>query len=230
LAQRAAGVGSFEWNIRTGAESWTPELEAMYGLPPGGFGGTHSGWINLIHEDDLAEVQRLTDETLKTGRPMTGEWRVVWPDGSIHWIAGRWQVSMDQYGKPWRVLGVNIDVTDRKRAEQELSEANETLRLALEAGSAGGWDYDLKTGKNVWFGTAHEQLGMTPDETSGSREEFWDRIHEDDRESVERALQVAKEKREVYAEDVRVVWRDGTTHWLRSRGRFTTQTEKRSGR
>jgi PAS domain S-box-containing protein len=220
LAQQAARIGSFEWNIRTGAESWTPELEAVYGLPPGGFGGTHSGWINLIHEDDLAEVQRLTDETLKTGRPMTGEWRVVWPDGSIHWIAGRWQVSMDQYGKPWRVLGVNIDVTERKRAEQELSEANERLRLALEAGSAGGWDYDLKTGKNVWFGTAHEQLGMTPDETSGSRKEFWDRIHEDDRDRVEHALQVAKEKREVYAEDVRVVWRDGTTHWLRSRGRF----------
>ena len=220
LAQRAAGIGSFEWNIRTGAESWTQELEAMYGLPPGGFGGTHSGWTKLIHGDDLAEVQRLADETLKTGRPMTGEWRVVWPDGSVHWIAGRWQVSMDQYGKPWRVLGVNTDVTDRKRAEQELSKTNERLRLALEAGSAGGWDYDLKTGTDAWFGTAHAQLGMTPEETSGSRKEFWDRIHGDDRERVGHALRVAKEKREVYAEDVRVVWRDGTTHWLRARGRF----------
>ncbi|HEX4921289.1 MAG TPA: PAS domain S-box protein, partial [Candidatus Bathyarchaeia archaeon] len=90
LAQRAAGIGSFEWNIQTGAESWTPELEAVYGLPPGGFGGRHSGWMNLIHEDDLAEVRRLADETLKTGQPMTGEWRAVWPDGSVHWIAGRW--------------------------------------------------------------------------------------------------------------------------------------------
>ena len=112
------------------------------------------------------------------------------------------------------------DISDRKRAELELCKANERLRLALEAGSAGGWDYDLKTGKNVWFGTAHAQLGMTPDETSGSRTEFWDHVHEDDRERVEHALQVAKEKREEYAEDVRVVWRDGTTHWLRSRGRF----------
>jgi PAS domain S-box-containing protein len=118
------------------------------------------------------------------------------------------------------MIGVNIDVTERKRAEQELSKANERLRLALEAGSAGGWDYDLKTGKNVWFGTAHAQLGMTPDETTGSRKEFLDRIHEDDRERLEHALQVAKEKCEEYAEDVRVVWRDGTTHWLRSRGRF----------
>src|SRR6516164_5221935 len=101
-----------------------------------------------------------------------------------------------------------------------ISRLNERLYLAMEAGSVGGWDYDLKTGKNVWFGKAHAQLGMTPDETSGSRKEFWDRVHENDRERVKHALQVAKEKREDFAEDVRVVWRDGTTHWLRARGRF----------
>jgi len=118
------------------------------------------------------------------------------------------------------MVGVNVDITERKLAEQELSKANERLRLALEAGSAGGWDYDLKTGTSVWFGTAHAQLGMAPDETSESPGEFWALVHQDDRERVKYALQAAKEKREDYAEDVRVVWRDGTTHWLRSRGRF----------
>jgi len=108
----------------------------------------------------------------------------------------------------------------RKQAEGELRIMFERLHLAIEAGSVGGWDYDLKTGKDVWFGKAHVQLGMTPDETLGSRKEFWDRVHEDDRERVEHALQVAKEKHEDFGEDVRVVWRDGTTHWLRSRGRF----------
>src|SRR6516164_7540019 len=101
-----------------------------------------------------------------------------------------------------------------------ISRLNERLYLAMEAGSVGGWDYDLKTGKDVWFGKALAQLGMTPDETLGSRKEFWDRVHEDDRERVQHALQVAEEKREDFGEDVRVVWRDGTTHWLRSRGRF----------
>jgi PAS domain S-box-containing protein len=224
LAQQAARIGTFEWNIQTGANTWTPELEAIYGLPPGGFGGTQTAFENLVYPDDRAGVVALNEQALKTGQPTTGEWRVVWADGSIHWIAGRWQVFMNESGEPSRMVGINIDITDRKRAEQELSEANERLRLALEAGSAGGWDYDLKTGKNVWFGKAHEQLGMTPDETSGSRKEFWDRIHEDDRERVEHAIQVAKEKRAVYAEDVRVVWRDGTIHWLRSRGRFQYDT------
>jgi PAS domain S-box-containing protein len=220
LAQQAACIGAFEWNIQTGLNTWTPELEAMYGLPVGGFGGTQTAFENLVHPDDRAGVIELDDWALKTGLPTKGQWRVVWPDGSVHWIAGRWQVYMNESGQPSRMVGVNMDITDRKLAEEALARANERLRLALEAGSAGGWDYDLKTGKDVWFGKAHAQLGMTPDETSGSRKEFWDRLHPDDRERVEHALQVAKEKGEDFAEDVRVVWRDGTTHWLRSRGRF----------
>ena len=49
LAQQAARIGTFDWNIRTGVNTWTPELEAMYGLPPGGFGGTQTAFENLVH-------------------------------------------------------------------------------------------------------------------------------------------------------------------------------------
>ena len=220
LAYQAARLGTFEWNIRTGMNTWTPELEGIYGLPPGGFAGTQAAFVNLVHSDDREGVLKLVDRSLKTGQTTRGEWRVVWPDGSVHWVAARWQVFMNESGEPSRVIGVNGDITERKRAEQELAKANERLHLAIDSGSAGGWDYDLKTGKNVWFGKAHAQLGMTPDETSGSRKEFWDRVHEDDREHLRHAMREAKDKHEEFSEDFRVVWRDGTIHWLRSRGRF----------
>jgi PAS domain S-box-containing protein len=133
----------------------------------------------------------------------------------------------DSSGRILGLCSISRDISDRKRgeearrlAEQEFAKANERLQLAMEAGAAGGWDYDLKTGRDVWFGAAHAQLGMTRDETLGSPKEFWDRVHGDDRERLEHALQVAKEKREDFGEDVRVVCRDGTTHWLRLRGRF----------
>jgi PAS domain S-box-containing protein len=219
LAQQAARIGTFEWNIRTGVNTWTPELESMYGLPTGGFGGTQTAFENLVHPDDRARVIELVDDAMKTGQPTTGEWRVVWADGSIHWIAGRWQVFMNEAGEPARMIGANIDVTDRKVAEQELATANERLHLAIDSGSVGGWDFDLKTGQNVWFGKAHAQLGMAQDETLGSVAEFWARVHEDDRARLEQALKVSNEKHEEFAEDFRVVWRDGTAHWLRSRGR-----------
>ena len=120
LAQQVARIGTFEWNIQTGVNTWTPELEEMYGLPPGGFGGTQTAFENLVHPDDRAGVIELNNWALKTGKPTKGEWRVVWPDGSVHWIAGRWQVFMNESGGPSRMIGVNIEITDRKRAEEAL--------------------------------------------------------------------------------------------------------------
>ena len=127
LAQQVAGIGTFERNVQTGVVTWTPEMESLYGLPPGGFGQTHAAFENLIYPDDRARVIKLVDGALKTGQPMMGEWRVLWPDGSIHWIAGRWQVFMNEAGKPFRVVGANMDVNGRKRTEEALLEVNSSL-------------------------------------------------------------------------------------------------------
>jgi PAS domain S-box-containing protein len=132
LAQHAARIGTFEWNIRTGVNTWTQELEAMYGLPRGGFGGTQTAFENLVHPDDLAGVIDLVDVSLKTGQPTEGEWRIVWPDGSVHWIAARWQVFMDEAGEPLRMVGINIDVTQRKLAEESLANIGRRLIEAHE--------------------------------------------------------------------------------------------------
>jgi PAS domain S-box-containing protein len=130
LAQQAAHIGTFEWNIRTGVNTWTPELEAMYGLPPGGFGGTHAAFESLVYEEDRPILRELVESTVKMGQPTKGEWRVVWPDGSVHWLAAYWQVLMDESGKPLRVIGVNIDITERKQAEERLREYEKTVEGA----------------------------------------------------------------------------------------------------
>jgi PAS domain S-box-containing protein len=220
LTQWVGRVGTFEWNIRTGQSVWTPELEAIYGLPKGGHSGLHSAFEDLLHPDDRARMLELTAWAVKTGKPADAEFRVIWPDGSVHWIAGRAQAFYDDTGEPTRLLGVDMDITERKLAEEELARTNERLNLAIEAGAAGGWDYNLKTGQNAWFGNAHSQLGMTPEETSGSIEEFWARVHKDDRERLEHAIYTARDKHHEFADDFRVVWPDNTIHWLRSRGRY----------
>jgi len=128
LAQQAARIGTFERNVRTGVVTWSTDLEPMYGLPPGTFDGTTTAFFqNLIHPDDRAGVMELVDCALKTGNPTAGEWRVLWPDGSVHWIAGRWQVFMDESGEPFRMVGANMDVTERKRTEEALLEVNRNL-------------------------------------------------------------------------------------------------------
>jgi PAS domain S-box-containing protein len=132
LAQWAARIGTFDLNIRTGVDNWTPELEALYGLPPGGFAGTLTAFENLIHPDDRQRVIELTREMMRTGQPAEGEWRVIWPDGSVHWIAGRGQMFMDETGGPSRMLGVNMDITERKRAEEALARMTRKLVEAQE--------------------------------------------------------------------------------------------------
>ena len=107
---------------QTGVNNWTPELEEIYGLPPGGFRGTRTAFKNLVYPDDRAGIIALNNWALKTRLPTRGEWRVVWPDGRVHWVAGRWQVFMNEVGEPSRMIGVNIDVIPSKQAEEALAD------------------------------------------------------------------------------------------------------------
>ena len=132
LAQTAARIGTFECDIRTGMNVWTPELEAMYGLPPGAFGKTQSAFENLLHPNDRARVIQLVEASMTSGKPTNGEWRVVWPDRSLHWIAGRWQVFMNEVGEPSRMIGVNIDVTQYKQSQEALADMTRKLIEAQE--------------------------------------------------------------------------------------------------
>ena len=111
---------------------WTPELEAMYGLRPGEFGKTQSAWEQLVHPDDRQKAISTVESAFYTNEPVEGEWGVVWPDGSVHWLIGRFQILRDEASQPRRLTGVNIDVTERKRAEEALHKANERLQAQSE--------------------------------------------------------------------------------------------------
>jgi len=133
VAQQAAGIGMFDWNLRTGVDVWTAELEALYGLKPGEFALSQLAWESLIHPDDRVHALFLVEESRRTGAAAQGEWRVIWPDGSLHWIAGRWRVLKDESGDPMRMTGINIDITERKLNEVALEEsAHQLRRLATE--------------------------------------------------------------------------------------------------
>ena len=181
LAQQIAHVGTFDWDVRTGVNIWTPELEAMYGLPPGGFAKTQPAWEQLVHPEDRAEALRLVDQSFETGEPTKGEWRVVWPDGSVHWLAGRWQVFKDESGKPLRMTGVNIDITERKRAEEQLARSERQHRLLFETTPQGVVYQDID-GKIISMNPAAERiLGKTPAEFLGrtSVDEEYHTLRED---------------------------------------------------
>ena len=126
LAQQVARIGTFEWNLQTGANQLTPELEALYGLPPGGFAGSLRSWQDLICPEDRDQGVRYVQEAMETGS-FAAEWRVTWPDGTTRWLYGRAWVSKDETGKPLRLMGANTDITERKLAELEVLRMNAEL-------------------------------------------------------------------------------------------------------
>ncbi len=128
LAQEAARVGTFDWDIEAGVNTWTPELESLYGLPCGTFPGTQAAWEQLIHPEDRDAALQRVAESLKTGKPASGEWRVIWPDNSVHWLYGRWQMIRNPGSDtPARVIGVNMDITEQKVLGQELRRTTDLL-------------------------------------------------------------------------------------------------------
>ena len=212
LAQKVAGVGTFEWDIRTGVNTWTEEMESMYGLPPGVFERTRTAFENLVHPDDRAEVTKLVDKTLKTGHPTAGEWRVIWPDGSVHWIAGRWQALMGDSGEPSRVVGVNIDVTERKRAEDAVRESEMRYRRIVETTNEGVWLLDSNFYTSYVNQQMAEMLGYEPKEMIGrSVLDFY--FPED----VERKKEVLSQRRQGLREQIeeRLRRKDGSELWVR---------------
>lgn len=212
LAQRVAGVGSFEWNIRTNVNTWTPELEAIYGLPPGSFGGTHEAFEALVYVDDRAKLKMLVESTLSTGQPTKGEWRVVWPDGSMHWLAGRWQLLRHESGEPSRVVGVNIDITDRKLAELQLRDSEERLRLALQAGKIYAYEWDVATDRIIRSDGTSGALGSER-AVSLTRQQLLSKVHPADRASFNASV----EERTPDCPDVQISYRllrpDGSVEW-----------------
>jgi PAS domain S-box-containing protein len=136
LAQEIAHIGTFDRNLLTGESTWTPQMEAMYGLKRGTFPRTISGFLELVHRDDREHVTDLVKRSIEQGEAQ-GEWRVQWLDGSVRWITGRWKVFKDSEGRPVRAIGIDYDITERKHAEEALRNSEQRYRLLFEKNLAG---------------------------------------------------------------------------------------------
>ena len=136
LAQLFARIGTFEWDIRNGINTWSPELEEMYGLT-----GTESEsemvWGDLVHPDDRAHVIACVLQAFGTHEPVEAQWRVNRKDGSIHWLLGRFQLFESEDGGPSRLTGINLDITDRKRTEDAAREMQEQLAKSKRLAAIG---------------------------------------------------------------------------------------------
>lgn len=148
LAQQAAKIGTFEWDILTDQVTWSIELEDLYGQLPGSFGNTHDLWLETINPEDRLVVaagldrwRRLSQAgSLQLRQELAFEFRITDPDDHIHWIAFKSSVFLDANGKPTRTIGIHLDITEKKQLEAQFFRAQ---RLESLGTLASGIAHDL---------------------------------------------------------------------------------------
>jgi len=130
-AQRLANLGSWSWDVVSNRITWSDQLHDIYGVAPDQFSGKLDDFIGFIHPEDRAKVQALISDALEGGNSFAHSERIVRRDGSVRHLQSVGEVVRDKNGAALRMLGICLDVTDRKDAESALRESEESYRLLV---------------------------------------------------------------------------------------------------
>ena len=123
LAQQAARVGTWEWEVQTGVSVWSAMIWHLLGLEPDEEPATVERFVSFIHPDDRDRAWRRVNEVLAEGEDYYDEFRIIRRNGNILWVSSKGRVIRSADGRPERMLGVNIDINERKLAEESLKSA-----------------------------------------------------------------------------------------------------------
>ena len=149
LALEAAHVGIWDWNIVTSKVVWSENHERLLGLRLRSFEGTYEAFLASIHPQDRELVAQTITKALETKTDYNQEFRVLWSDGSSHWIVSKGKFSYNKQGQATRMIGVVLDISDRKQREEELVQTNRLKDEFLAIVS-----HELRTPLNAILGWA----------------------------------------------------------------------------
>ena len=126
-ALSAARIGHWDYDVAEGLVTYHGGLRSLYGRREDDPFATFAQFLAAIHTDDRKDVEQAVGRSLRPGVPFDVEFRVVWPDGTVRWLAGKGGTFFDDAGTPVRMAGVNIDITQRKGDEAQIRRLNEGL-------------------------------------------------------------------------------------------------------
>ena len=248
-----ARMGAWSWDATTDVVKWDEHMEARYGLSPGGFGGNFDEFVSRVHPDDREQVVQGVAAVRDAEGDLMSEHRVVWPDGTVHWLEARGRPLHDDDGVFIGMVGVGIDIDERKQLEAlmlETSQLRTTAGLVSDLQEAeriarlGSWRWDAHSNTVT---LSAEMARMLASERTMSGTEFAEVLqkaaHPDDAEELTRSATEAlgsgrrryvMECRLVVDEDVRqMVHRgeilfDDASKLVAVRGTFQDVTEQRA--
>jgi PAS domain S-box-containing protein len=224
LSMDSGKAVGWEWDLKTGRDSWFGDLKNMFGIPSEGFVGRAEDFYRYVHPDDRNQVSQAVADARNNHQPYAEEFRVVWPDGTVRWIAATGRFYYAATGLPERMLGMALDITDRKRSQEELRKSEERLRLAIQAGKMFVCDWDAIADLFTHSPESAQILGsdqvppITSQEVVGS-------VHPEDRDKFTAAAAGLSPEKPDLMLSYRMVRPDGSLIWLErnSRAHFDDQ-------
>jgi PAS domain S-box-containing protein len=219
LAFAGAQEGVWDWNLETGAVVYSDRWKRMLGYAEDEVEPHVRAWERLLHPDDKAAAEALTDAVMRDKRPYQAEFRLRHKDGHyIHVLTRGLPIRRDPGGPVVRIVGTHLDITERKRTESALRESEERLTLAFAGAQEGVWDWNLATNAVVYSPRWKQMLGYA-DEEIEPHVSAWERlVHPDDRAAAEQANESVARGQPTYEAEFRLRHKDGHYVHVLSRG------------
>ena len=190
-AEELANMGSWELDVETQMLTWSAQFYRMLGLEPESGPVPYARGIEIVHPDDRGRATRDADRMRIRGMPFDNVLRFVRADGSVRIFHSRAIDITDEKGRVVRTRGMSQDITERKQEEEKLRKSEALLSQAEQMTNFGSWEFNLKTGKSTLSKNLLRIYSLAS-EAEWDREEYWARIHPEDRKraraNVERAI------------------------------------------
>lgn len=194
VSQVYANIGTWEWDIESGGLYWSDQIATLFGYEPGQVETTYENFMAAVHPDDRDLVSSAVQSSLDD--PFFKyelDHRVVWDDGSVHWLHEKGEVIRGDDGTPLKMLGVVTDINARKNSEEELAQSERNLAAAQRIAGVGSFAVYVDTGEATWSDERYRIFGFKPGEVEANIKNFQNSLHPDDRDRVMSAFKKTSE-------------------------------------
>src|SRR5580692_8657723 len=218
--QRLAKTGS--WAVDPKTEKcvyWSEEMRQIFGLDPQRSNlPDREEFLRLVHPEDRDKFNEQVDNAVRAKADLVQDYRIVLPDGTVKHIHGIGHLVLDETGNIIECVGTDMDVTERKRAEEQLRRSEADLLEAQRISQTGSWKHDVLSGTVIVSPEVFRIFGVKPDENT-SNTEFWlSRNHPDDQKRIRELFERAEIEKTDYEADYRIVLPDGAIKHLHAIG------------
>ena len=220
LAVEGANVGIWVWEIEANRLIWSDRLKAMFAVPPGAEQLSLETFLESVHRDDRPGIEAQLRQSLAERTDCDVECRIFGPAGAIRWVAAKGHAEYDASGRAVRMMGVALDVTERKRAGEEIARREAQLAEAQRIAHLGSYEWNLRTGAVQRSEELCRIFGVEPRDFPPTFENYIDRVHPDDRHTTRTAIERSLRDRQPFEFEERILRPDGQTRVLFSQGKW----------